>query len=46
MVEKQSRAYQGMQDFVFNIRKGSNRRHELHFQGLNVYTFLTLKLRI
>jgi hypothetical protein len=46
MTEKQSRVYQGMQDFVFNIRKVSSRRHGLHFQGLNVYTFLTLKLRI
>jgi hypothetical protein len=46
MAEKQSRAYQGIQDFVLNIKEGSNRPHRLHFQGSNVYTLLALKIQI
>jgi hypothetical protein len=37
--------YQGIQNFKLNIRKESSRSHGLHFQDLNMYTFLAWKLR-
>jgi len=46
MTEKQSKAYHGIQDFILNTKEGPDRPHRLHFQGLNVYTFLALKIRI
>jgi hypothetical protein len=46
MAEKQARAYQGIQDFILNIKEGSNKPHRVYFLGLNVYTFLALKIQI
>jgi hypothetical protein len=46
MIEKQLRAYQGIQDFILNMKEGFSKPHGLHFQGLNMYTFLALKIRI